>query len=285
MIIRNREERSSAVWRFIGVASIPVLLFFIAGFSLGDTSGKEQTANRKMLAIQAAKVDSMTTKVQRYDAFFTKAGAIVKDIEKRTGELESELAAAAKANDLQQLKMWHDKQGEVFEELDDSLKVIKRMFKDLESEAAIVMGMEFLKKHVAAKQMILFRTETSLTQDVESGNMDKVTEALQQLDDQKKEMEKMGIQQSKDAELAELRADLKDCQKERDALQKGTSSSGNQNEKHILAIKTKIDAIQMDMLPNISDKTFANDTKKLTKLKTQISNSLTSISTELLGIK
>ena len=268
MVIKNKEERTESIWRFAAIAAIPLLLLFIAGFSLGDTSGEEKMVNKKMLEAVEAKLAETEAKLVLQDSFFRRGDAIVNQVETKVEELDKSLRAAAQMNDVNLVMDWEDEVNKYF-------RVVIRDLDNLEIDftaekksldEAQKTGFKYFREFVSLQKIRLMRQKEYATSQMEAGKLGE----LQQLeDDLKKQSEELAAQskvQQTETNVQKLQLQLERCQEKLERYATNKESA-------ILA-KAKINEVNSNMLPQIGDKNWKNDTKFLNDLRTKIANTL-----------
>jgi len=279
MVIKNKEERTESIWRFAAIAAIPLLLLFIAGFSLGDTSGEEKMVNKKMLEAVEAKLAETEAKLVLVDSFFQQGELILSEVDAKVEEFDKSLRAAALENNVDLLADWDMDMDNYFQKL---IKKLNRLDTDFSEDDkpltnAMKTGLAYFKEYVDLQKIRLMRQQEYAKSQMESG---KLGELEQKEDDLKKQAEELAAQskaQQTETSLSKLELKLEKCEEK---LEKYATNK----EAATLAI-AEINDVQKNMLPQIEDKNWKNDSKFLNNLRTKIVNSLTIANTHLSSIK
>lgn len=281
MLIRNKQERNDSIWRFIAVATIPLLLLFLAGFSLGNTAGKEKQNYKKMYDEASAKADSLERKVSLYNTFSARADALLKMIDKQTDELDLEVSKAASNSDKEMMILLGRKEGDLFGDIEDSVHVLGRDFRVVASDAPVKSGLSLLNAYIGFKKIRQMKYREDLMNKINEGDKLQLQEELDKIKAEKDEIKGLIEGQKAGSEISDLKAQLRDCQNKLAIAEKSASGGTNKNKEIVASIKATLNRVQTEMVPKISDTKFKNDSKKLNELKLQISNSLTIATTDL----
>jgi len=281
MVIRNKEERTDSIWRFIGVAIVPLLFLFLAGFSLGNTSGKEKQDFKKKYETASAKADSFENKVSLYNAFSKRADILLKIIDQKTDELDKKISTAASASDKEMMVLLSREESDLFRDIGDSMHLVGRDFRQVASDAPITSGLSLLSAYIGFKKIRQMKYREDLMNKINEGDQTNLQAELDKIKAEKEEIKSLVEGQKVGTEMSDLKAQLRDCQGKLAAVQQSASGGSNKNKEAVANIKATLNEIQKSMLPKISDTKFKNDSKKLNELRTQIGNSLTIATTEL----
>lgn len=281
MLIRNKEERTDSIWRFVAVAAIPLLLLFLAGFSLGNTAGKEKQNYKKMYEAASAKADSLENKISLYNTFSKRAEALLKVIDQKTDELDKKVSTAASTSDKEMMVLLGREEGDLFRDIGDSLHLLGRDFREVESDAPVKSSISLLNAYIGFKKIRQMKYREDLMNKINEGDQANLQGELDKIKAEKDEIKSLVEGQKVGSELSDLKAQLRDCQGKLAAVQQSVSGGSSKNKEAVANIEATLNDIQKNMLPKISDTKFKNDSKKLNELRTQIGNSLTIATTKL----
>lgn len=279
MVIKNKEERTESIWRFAAVATIPLLLLFIAGFSLGDTAGKEQRVNKKMLEEVEAKLAETEQKLVLQDSFFRRGDEILSQVETRVLELDKSLRAAAQMNDVSLITDWDDEMNKYFRVV---LRDLDNMEIDFTTDKKTLdkaqqIGYKYLREYVRLQKNSLTDFKEYVKSQMDAGKLGELEQKEADLKKKEEDLAASAKATATETNLEKLQAKLERCEAklEKYALNKPAAD----------AVKAKINDVNTNMLPKIEDRNFRNDTRALNELRTKIFNTLTSALTDLSTIQ
>ncbi|MBN8682926.1 MAG: hypothetical protein J0L99_09735 [Chitinophagales bacterium] len=273
MVIKNREERSSAIWRFIGVASIPLLLLFISGYFLGNTAGNEQGKLRESLTRLENSLDTCKSRVDNYRIFFGKADSLLNKIKDGAEQLSESLDAAVEAGTSVAIGDWDDKNFSAY-------RLLKREIDELELDA--LQRNKSDQVFITSFEMIrtvneLTRAKLDLMRQQRSGKLNRnqldsldviqndIEKRLQELDT------KTAITTAQNKVIS-LQAELDVCKAEVARIKGAPTAAGGVDR---AKIEAQLSIIKGEIIPNLQATWIGNDKTRINnlreKLRTQVS--------------
>lgn len=275
MIIKNKEERSESIWRFAAVAAIPLLLLFIAGFSLGDTSGKEKAVNKKDIELVRSEKAAVEARLVLLDSFFLQGDGILSELETKMSEFDRSFRAATEENNVNSLMSWDSDVNEYFQRLRKRLTTLGIKFSPDGNMLTGTMqtGMKYFEEAIKLQEELHNRRYGHAKSQMEAGKLSELEQLEASLKKQTEELAAQTKVQQTETTVQELKLQLANCNQKLEMYAK--------NKEAAILARAEINDVQKNMLPQIGDKNWKNDTKFLNDLRTKISNSLTIANTHL----
>lgn len=279
MIIKNKEERSESIWRFAAVAAIPLLLLFIAGFSLGDTSGKEKAVNKKDIELVRTEKAAVEARLVLLDSFFLQGDGILSELETKMSEFDRSFRTATEGNDVNALMSWDSDVTEYFQRLHKRLTALGIKFSPDGNMLTGTMqtGMKYFEETIKLQEELHNRRYGNAKSQMEAGQLSQLEQLEANLQRQTEELAAQTKAQQTETTVQELKLQLTKCNQKLEMYAK--------NKEAATLARAEINDVQKNMLPQIGDKNWKNDTKFLNDLRTKISNSLTIANTHLSTIQ
>jgi len=276
MVIKNKEERTESIWRFAAVATIPLLLLFIAGFSLGDTAGKEKKVNKKMLEAVEAKMAETEARLMLQDSFFLQGDEILSEVEAKVDEFDKSLRAAAAEGNVDLLTDWDNDVYEYFERL------LTKRLRNLEIKfsqdgkpltGSLDIGMKYFKEFGTLHKKRLMRQYEYAKSELTAGQLGELDAKEADLKKMEEELANRSKATTTETTLEKLQIKLEKCEAKLEKYAK--------NKEAATSAKTKIEKVTESLLQQIGDKKWKNDNQHLSDLRTQIANTLNNALTDL----
>jgi len=277
MVIRNKEERTNSIWQFIAVAAIPLLLLFLAGFSLGNTAGKEKTATRQQLEDAEKKIADLEAKLLAQDSFFQRGEAALSQIDAKVDELDTKLREATQLNDVNLIMDWEDEVNKFFRGITRELDNLELDFTaDKKSlEPSMKIGLKYFREYRLLQNMRLLRQKENAKSQMETGKLGQLEQLEKDLKKQSEELTAQSKAQQSEATILRLQTQLDKCKEDLSRLnQSAASSSKSPNPAYKAKILTEVDAIRNEILPNMQTTFIGNDSRKIGPLREKLRGKL-----------
>ncbi len=279
MVIRNKEERTNSIWQFIAVATIPLLLLFLAGFSLGNTAGKEKTATRQQLEDAEKKIAELEAKLLAQDSFFRRGDAILSPMDEKVGELDKELrllaGQIAENGDL--LADWQSDVNKYFRKTSLELENLEIDFSanNKELPPAIKKGLFYFEEYLNLNKNILGLREMLTVGKAKEGKSDDLANMMAELEKKDKAFKEQSAAQMSELKIMNLQTQLDKCKDDLTRMnQSAAASSKSPNPAYKAKILSEVDAIRNEILPNMRTTFIGNDSKKIEPLREKLRGKL-----------
>jgi len=279
MVIRNKEERTNSIWQFIAVATIPLLLLFLAGFSLGNTAGKEKTATRQQLEDAEKKIAELEAKLLAQDSFFRRGDAILSPMDEKVGELDKELrllaGQIAENGDL--LADWQSDVNKYFRKTSLELENLEIDFSanNKELPPAIKKGLFYFEEYLNLNKNILGLREMLTVGKAKEGKSDDLANMMAELEKKDKAFKEQSAAQMSELKIMNLQTQLDKCKDDLARMnQSAAASSKSPNPAYKAKILSEVDAIRNEILPNMRTTFIGNDSKKIEPLREKLRGKL-----------
>jgi len=282
MLIRNKEERTDSIWRFIAVAAIPLLLLFLAGFSLGNTVGKEKIATSQQLEEAEKKIADLEAKLLAQDSFFRRGDAILSPMDEKVGELDKELrllaGQIAENGDL--LADWQSDVNKYFRKTSLELENLEIDFsannKDL--PPAIKKGLFYFEEYLNLNKNILGLREMLTVGKAKEGKSDDLANMMAELEKKDKTFKEQSAAQMSELKIMNLQTQLDKCKDDLARLNQSAAPGKSPNPAYKAKIVSEVDAIRNEILPNMRTTFIGNDSKRIEPLREKLRGKLDIIS-------
>lgn len=287
MIIKNREERSNAVWQFIGIAAIPVVLFFLAGFSLGNTSKIEHRNWKSLYDAKANLVDSLQKQIALYNAFFNKGDATLAKVEEKMNELDQQLETAVTEQDNEAIIDWEEDKTDYLIDLNAKLAELEAAYvKKNPQDTVLGNGMKYFREFKRAQERRLSRRKEEMKGLLTSGKLAELEAKEAELDQKAKDLESEAEKTKSETEKMKLERDLDACRRELDALRTPVSEKDKNNGAARQAIATEVTLVENEIIKDMqANVIFGGDRKKIDRLRESLRTRMTNIKREADKIK
>lgn len=279
MVIRNKEERTNSIWQFIAVAAIPLLLLFLAGFSLGNTAGKEKIATSQQLDEAEKKIADLEAKLLAQDSFFRRGDAILSPMDEKVGELDKELrllaGQIAENGDL--LADWQSDVNKYFRKTSLELENLEIDFSanNKELTPAIQKGLFYFEEYLNLNKNILGLREMLTVGKAKEGKSDDLANMMAELEKKDKAFKEQSAAQMSELKIMNLQTQLDKCKDDLARLnQSAAAASKSPNPAYKAKILSEVDAIRNEILPNMRTTFIGNDSKKIEPLREKLRGKL-----------
>jgi predicted nuclease with TOPRIM domain len=278
MIIKNKEDRSSAIWRFILISAPFALLLFLGGFTTGNTFKAHEENCTENLRIVSEKVTSLEAEMAQTQRFFQRGDSVMNSFIKEFEELGDRLSKVPVEEPMLAVDM--------ISEVETARKIHynhwEQQLKYLESDfptaginsSAIETGLNYFRKCKELHNLRIMRETTRMKAAASQGRVDELQSGKQQLD---KEKEAFG----KEKEMGNLRSEMKElerkynkCVEDKPASMGG---SGRDYSKETSQIVGEVDFIKKQIIPKMQVKFIGSKQKKMDELKDKLNASLDKI--------
>lgn len=280
MLIRNKEERTDSIWRFIAVAAIPLLLLFLAGFSLGNTAGKEKTANRQLLEEAEKKIASLESRLLAQDSFFQRGDAVLSQIEAKVDELDKKLREATQLNDVNLIMDWEDEVNKFFRGIARDLDNLELDFTADKKllEPPMKIGLKYFREYRLLQNMRLLRQKENAKSQMETGKLGQLEQLEKDLKKQSEELSAQSKAQQSELTIQKLQTQLDKCKDDLARLSQSAAPGKSPNPAYKAKIVSEVDAIRNEILPNMRTTFIGNDSKRIEPLREKLRGKLDIIS-------
>ncbi len=277
MVIRNKQERTNSIWQFIAVAAIPLLLLFLAGFSLGNTAGKEKIATSQQLEEAEKKIADLEAKLLAQDSFFRRGDAVLGQIETKVDELDKKLREATQLNDVNLIMDWEDEVTKFFRGIARELDNLELDFAaDKKAlEPSMKIGLKYFREYRLLQNMRLLRQKENAKSQMETGKLGELEQLEKDLKKQSEELAAQTKAQQSETTILRLQTQLDKCKDDLARLnQSAAATSKSPNPAYKAKILSEVDAIRNEILPNMRTTFIGNDSKKIEPLREKLRGKL-----------
>ncbi len=275
MKILNKKERSVSMWKFFGIATIPLLLSLLAGYSWGHSSGMEQE-NYKELSNknqkQYATLEKDITAIQKFISF---SDSIVTEGLSDAKTWDSDLKQSIN-EDLSE-DVWAD----IRENYDQLNEAISEEYLSLNNKS----DLNDIAKKTYNSYKKLIRLRKSFSQIVRDKAL--LSKGMgQQIDfDEKAEEHDEEVDDLND-KIDELESDLDrandklaDCKEDKTELNQKLAEGSTgpvlpDNSGSVSKIKEELETIQTAIIPSMQGKFLNNNKSKLNQLREELRSHL-----------
>lgn len=275
MKILNKKERSVSMWKFFGIATIPLLLSLLAGYSWGHSSGMEQE-NYKELSNknqkQYATLEKDITAIQKFISF---SDSIVTEGLSDAKTWDSDLKQSIN-EDLSE-DVWAD----IRENYDQLNEAISEEYLSLNNKS----DLNDIAKKTYNSYKKLIRLRKSFSQIVRDKAL--LSKGMgQQIDfDEKAEEHDEEVDDLND-KIDELESDLNrandklaDCKEDKTELNQKLAEGSTgpvlpDNSGSVSKIKEELETIQTAIIPSMQGKFLNNNKSKLNQLREELRSHL-----------
>ena len=275
MKILNKKERSVSMWKFFGIAAIPLLLSLLAGYSWGHSSGMEQE-NYKELSNknqkQYATLEKDITAIQKFISF---SDSIVTEGLSDAKTWDSDLKQSIN-EDLSE-DVWAD----IRENYDQLNEAISEEYLSLNNKS----DLNDIAKKTYNSYKKLIRLRKSFSQIVRDKAL--LSKGMgQQIDfDEKAEEHDEEVDDLND-KIDELESDLDrandklaDCKEDKTELNQKLAEGSTgpvlpDNSGSVSKIKEELETIQTAIIPSMQGKFLNNNKSKLNQLREELRSHL-----------
>lgn len=280
MKILNQKERSVSIWKFLGIAAIPLFLSLIAGYSWGHSSGTEQKDYKKISNTNQQKFEALQKEVSALKNFIHFSDSIVSEGLDDAKDWDSDLKQSI--NDDLSEDVWADTR-ENYDQLNES---VHEMYLNLNNKGSL-NGMA-KKTYNSYKKLIRLRKSFSqvvrdkalLSKDLglQIDFDEKAEEHDEEVDDLNEKIEDLQF------DLKRAKGKLADCSEDKAELNQklAEGSSGGpvlpDNSGAVAKIQGELEIIQANIIPSMQGRFLNNNKSKLNQLREELRSHLSIIS-------
>lgn len=278
-IKKKHKERNTPLWTFLGIALIPLLLTYFAGFSSAKTVDKDK-ANWRETAIdfsrQLEQKDSTILVLEKRISLYAKVNkGLDLDFEKlknEANEVTEKLGQAYATGNKFEIDNWYS---EEYLGLNRNWrKQLNQYRADYDQDSILVHSIKLLDNSLTELLARINSRQLMEIQKLSTLDSDAITGQLQDLEVEQLKLDHRKAISDKDDEIKNLKDQLKNANKGEDPCEQLKI----QNNKQTTVIADAVEQVRNEVLPNMKVGFLKNNRKKIEELAKSLRVHLSAIS-------
>ncbi len=286
MEIRNQQDRTSAIWRFVAYTTPVALLLFLGGLLMGNTFKLHSEGCEDSLREAAERTALFEGKLNRQGFFFQKTDSLLTMYVEKFDGVDEKLKSV-ESTDIQAFNQLEFDLIDVAGDLKKGFKVLENEFSEADSlDTAMRSGLEYARKYANIYEFRLANKIGDMKKLALAGATDELKQLQAQIDEQKKDLEKTTGEKAAEAQTDDLKRKLEMCESDLRRLQTPATSGGGgakpiDNSGLVTAIIAQTEAIRLEIIKEMPDGLMG----KRKKLKEELRGRLDIIDSKVKSIK